>query len=149
MKKLLFFITITVFLLVACSAPVAVQSPVTAAPISLPATANPMCGTVVTMIKDNPPSEFGQTKIQMEFVDFSYDGIVAGGGFVEPANGAIKEVHIGGKNITLTRNDFSDGSIHTEKFGNIKVLFTANLGQECALLVATPEQVTQISDWLR
>jgi hypothetical protein len=149
MKKLTFVFVITVFFLVACGAPVAIQSTATATPIPLPVTAKPTCGTVVTIIDDNPPSKFGQTKIEIEFIDFNYRGTVAGGGFIQPTDGAIKEVHIGGNNVALTRNDFSEGFIHTEKFGNMKVLFAANILQECALLVATPEQLTQISDWLR
>ena len=142
MKKVLFAVVITVFLLAACGAPAPT-------PIPLPVTTEPTCGTVVTMIEEGPPAKFGETKIEIELINVYYDGIVAGGGFVEPRNGGIEEVHIGGKKVTLTRNDFSEGYIHTEEFGNIKVLFTANVLQTCALLIATPEQVTQISDWLQ
>ena len=101
------------------------------------------------MIEEGPPAKFGETKIGIEFINYYYDGIVAGGGFVEPRNGAIEELHIGGKKVTLTLNDFSEGFIHTEEFGNLRVLFTANLLKECALLIATPDQFTQISEWLR
>ena len=137
MKKILFVVTATIFLLVACGAPVAIQSAATDTPIPLPATTKPTCGTVVTMIDENPPVKFGETNIAIEFIDYNYRGTVAGGGFIQPSDGAIKD-HIGGKNVTLTRNDFSEGFIHTEKFGNIEVLFAANVLQECILLVATP-----------
>jgi hypothetical protein len=147
MKKLLLVVTISITLLAACGAPVADQP--SAAQKDLPVTSEPTCGTVVTMVDGNPPMKFGETKIGIEFINFYYDGIVAGGGFVTPANGGIDGVLIGGKNVTLTRNDFSEGSIHTQEFGKIEVLFTANVLQGCALLVATPEQVTQISDWIR
>jgi hypothetical protein len=148
--------TLVLLLLVGCGAsaatpvpPTITPVPPTATPIPLSVTTEPTCGTVVTMIEEGPPAKFGETKIEIELVDYYYDGIVAGGGFAEPRNGGIEEVRIGGEKVTLTRNDFSEGYIHTDEFGMIKVLFTANVLQECALLIATPEQVTQISDWLR
>ena len=153
-SHLLISIGLIILFVVSCSAsaptptPTPMPSP-TPTPNPLPVTSNPTCGTVVTMIEEGPPAKFGETKIGIEFINYYYDGIVAGGGFVEPRNGAIEELHIGGKKVTLTLNDFSEGFIHTEEFGNLRVLFTANLLKECALLIATPDQFTQISEWLQ
>jgi hypothetical protein len=101
------------------------------------------------MVEEGSPAKFGETNIEIQFFNFYYDGIVAGSGFVEPRNGGIESVQIGGKMVTLTHNDFSEGAIQTQEFGNIEVLFSANLLQECALLIATPDQVAQITEWIK
>lgn len=116
---------------------------------SLPVTTSPTCGTIITQIKDDSLEQFGQTEIEIEFTNFYFDGIVAGNGFVKPVNGSVEVVKIGNKSVTLTRNDFGDGYIYSKEFGQLKVLFSSNIMQGCPYIVATPEQLTQITDWLK
>lgn len=125
------------------------QSPVIPVATSLPITTNPVCGTIVTMVEDSPEMKFGETGIDVELVEYYYDAVVVEGGLAEPRNGEIQEVRIDDKSVALTRQDFDEGFIHTEDFGQVKVFVTASLTGQCYLLIATPEQVTEIVDWLR
>ena len=107
------------------------------------------CWTVATVIEQGPPAQLGSTDVEIEFRDYFYNGVVTGGGFLKPTSGSIGEAHIGGRKATLAQADFGDGYIATVEFGKIEVLFTSSISADCAFLVATPEQLIQIADWLR
>jgi hypothetical protein len=129
-------------------------APEVAVPSATPAPALPIsnevsCWTVVTVVEPGPPPELGGTTVQVQFTNYSYDGIVAGGGFVKPARGSLDEVSIGGKKVTLSSHDFGNGSVATQEFGNLDVLFTSNTGTDCAYLIATPDQLVKIAEWIQ
>jgi hypothetical protein len=128
--------------------PTPTLTPVPPTPTALPITTNPACGTIVTLVEQGPPPKFGETKIAVELIEYTYLGVVAGGGLVKPEGGSIEKVIIGEKDVALTRNDFNEGYIHTEEFGKIEVLFSASVMGECVLLVATPDQLTKIAEWI-
>jgi hypothetical protein len=129
--------------------PIATETPTPPTPTALPITTSPACGTIVTLAEKGPPPKFGETKIAVELIQYNYLGIVAGDGLVKPQGGSIEKVLVAGKDVALTRHDFSEGYIHTKEFGRIEVLFGASVTGECVLLVATPDQVTQIVEWIR
>ncbi len=104
---------------------------------------------MATVIEPGQPPQLGGTSIKVTFDGYSYRGIVGGGGFMIPTGGNIDKVTIGGKAATLKTHDFGKGSIDTEEFGSMDVLFKANLNSECAILVATSEQLAKVAEWIR
>ena len=156
--SLLITVGVLLLLLVAgCSAATPAPAPSTVTLVSptpppaptLPVTQEVTCWTLATVVEPGQPPKLGGTNIKVAFSDYSYDGIVGGGGFVIPARGKIDQVNIGGKAVTLKTHDFGKGSIDTEEFGTMDVLFKANINSECAILVATPEQLAKVAAWIQ
>lgn len=140
--------------LVGCSSPPKpippTATPATPTTTPLPVTTNPNCGTLVTLDDKGSELQFGITGISFDFKEFYFEGVVTGEhSLAEVSGGEVKEVIMGGKQVTLTQNNFSEGSIHTKEFGAIKILTTANLFSPCVLLIVTPEQIKMITEWLR
>ena len=132
------------------SAATSTAIPPTVPPVpTLAVTTEANCWTVVTMIEQGTSTTLGGTSVEIKFIDYFYNGVVGGDGFLMPTGGSIEEVHVGGRPVTLNSQDFNEGFIDTVEFGKIEVLFTASLTAECAVLVATSEQLVQIAAWVQ
>jgi formylglycine-generating enzyme required for sulfatase activity len=130
------------------TAAIAAIQPTAPAQITLPTTDNPNCGTIVTL-DDKTSWLFGATNIPFDMQGLNYRGIIVSDkGLLEVSDGAVEEVRINNKTLTLLSNDLKDGMVLSKEFGAIKVMALGSINQVCVLLVATPEQVLKMIEWV-
>lgn len=99
-------------------------------------------GDVMKIVKKGPPIQMEETNIAVKLVRAYYRGNIIQGDLAKPIDGAVEEVFIGDTPIALKSKDISNGFLQTEKYGDIQILFPANL-LRCYLLV-TEEQLRSI-----
>ena len=123
--------------------PTCTPAPPTATPF--PLTMDPQCGTLV--IQEDEPW-FGETGLSFGIWGSHYLANSAQDGrFSELIELDIVELTIEDKTVPLPSNYFSEGSIHTENFGDIRVAVMNSQG--CWFFLVTPEQLTMIYEWLQ
>ena len=103
---------------------------------------------VVKIVKDGEPPEYEETKYSAKLVEYNYRGVVAGGGFVAPGAGSIKEIYLGELRLTLKEPRFKTGGVETDELGHVKILFSASLVKEGFIVLLTPEQLKTLEGLL-
>jgi hypothetical protein len=131
--------------------PTATPLPPTAtpSPIPLPLTKQPKCWTVVTSVETdlNNIIDVGQSEITFALERGMFQTQIQGGRFVIQQL-EVEELSIEGKQVTLISQQLDSEYIPTKEFGRMILLAGDPMGS-CLVLVATPDQYTQIVNWLK
>jgi hypothetical protein len=102
-------------------------------------------GTVATLVKEGPPIELKDEKIEVRLVKAYYAGYVVSEKYVQPAEGGVQELHIAGKKVALVSNDISTGCIDTKEYGAMPILFSSSLTSESVILIMTSGQLEKLN----